>query len=123
MKIYSRDRELIIDTPFPQDSYDSYLFQAEIEKNEDPANLKIERVFLLARADFLTGKLSLDGFSDICQALYGIISPRYYDDPLPLFDALHAGAELNFYVRQNNVRSQKSFMDFILEVLNYKKRW
>ena len=123
MKIYDWDKKLIIDTPFPHEHYDSYLFQVEASAREQLTYSQIEKIFLLARKDFKSGKLGFDEFSDICNVLFGVMTNLSDHDPTDkLFDVLLAGGELTFYARGESKDSLKWLESFLEEVNEYKSK-
>lgn len=123
MKVLDWEKKLTIETKFPQEMYDKYLFQTGVEDGNKMSLSQMDKIFLLSRDDFITGKLGLDEFSDICNNLFGYIVEKIDSGKdMQIMDVLLAGAELSFYVRQNpNPEKDKQLLYFLQEVSEYKK--
>lgn len=124
MRIYDREKKLIIETFFPQDEFDSYLFQVDATDDGALNRPQIEKIFLLARSEFNSGKLGLDPLADICNFLFGKsqnIKGLKLDLNDKLSSVLLSGSELIYYSRRKDVEGLKLLIDFLVDVQKYKK--
>lgn len=89
-----------LDRVFPSEKYKKYLEEFSVKDEEQLDEKNIEEMFLTLRADFIKGKLDLDEFAQICNALWWLMTKKHFDDDNPaLASALHEGDELSFDIR------------------------
>lgn len=105
-----------IKLPFPSKKYNLYKVACGEDKESNLTEAQINKIYKLMVNDFLNGGISVDDISSICNSLFDR-TVKVAGSGSKLFDAINAGSELGFYVRNPKLSTQ--FNSFLKGVLEY----
>lgn len=112
-----RTADKTVKLPFPEDAFKNFKEQANVAEDEKLTEEQIKRIYVLCVDAFLSGDLSTDDIAAISTKLIDSVKALEDRKDPDLSDAMYAGSEIGFYIRNKNLLIQ--FNGFLKEVLNY----
>lgn len=109
-----------IKLPFPEKLYSEFTSKHGVE-NDGFSEEKIKELYVFVVESFSKGESSIDTISSICTKLFDKVVQITKKEETDLFQAVLAGSELAFYVRNPNLLPQ--FNGFLKEVFNYAEEF
>lgn len=105
-----------IRTPFPEEFWSKIKTEVNIQ-GEKFSEEQIKRIYVLVVDAFLGGDISTDAVAGICNKMFDKVVQIKGKDDSDLLQAIIAGSELAFYIRNQNLLIQ--FNGFLKDVIRY----